>query len=93
LQREKIDDDENLPNVNTTKHPTKKKVRKRYKMEGPKSNQKRKTTNNTGSQGEHEQIKYSNLSPLQGAYQIRRGRKKEHATNLTKEVHNTQSIT
>ncbi len=73
------------------KQSTQKRVRKRYKMEGPKSKQKRKTTNKGGSQGEHEQIKYSNPSPLQGAYEIRRGRKKEHGTSPTKEVCNTQN--
>ncbi len=50
-----------------------------YKMEGPKSRQKEETTNEGGlqeeiineggSQGEHEQIKYSNQTPqLQGSY-------------------------
>jgi len=40
-------------------------------MEGSKSKQKEKITNEGGSQGEHEQIKYSN--PLsQGKHQIKR---------------------
>jgi hypothetical protein len=53
--------------------------REMYKMEGPKSRQKEETTNEGGlqeeiineggSQGEHEQIKYSNQTPqLQGSY-------------------------
>ncbi len=72
----------------------KKRVRKTYKMLRTQVQAKKKTTNEGGgSQGEHEQIKYSNLSPLQGAYHIRRGRKKEHATSPTKEVRNKQSIT
>jgi len=91
LQREKNDGDENLPNINKTKHPTKgeKKVQDgRNQLQA-----KKRTTNKGGSQGKHEQIKYSNSSPLQGAYHTRRGRKEEHPTNPIKEVRNTQSIT
>jgi hypothetical protein len=65
--------DENMPNINKTKHPSKNK--ERYKREGPKSKQKEKTTNEGILQLEHEQIKYLNPSPSksQGACHIRRG--------------------
>jgi len=72
---------ENLTNINKTKHP-KKKRKERYKREGPKSKQKKETTNEGRLQLEHKQIKYSNpsLSKLQGACHIRRGEEhlKEH---------------
>lgn len=55
--------DENLPNVNKTKHPTTKGGEKGYKMDGPKFISNEKTTNWGISQGEHEQIKDSNFSP------------------------------
>jgi hypothetical protein len=41
---------------------------------GPKSRQKEETTNKSGLQGEHEQIKYyTPPNQSQGGYQIRRG--------------------
>jgi hypothetical protein len=51
--------DENLLNDNKTKHP--KLGRRKDKMDGPKSMQKEKTTNESGPQMEHEQIEYSNF--------------------------------
>jgi hypothetical protein len=47
----KSGDDENLPNVNKNK-ATKQKEREKYKMKGPKSSQKEKTTNKDRSQGD-----------------------------------------
>jgi hypothetical protein len=55
--------DENLPNVNKTKHP--KKGGKRYKMEAPKSKHKRKNHQQKWiARGGNEQVKYSTLLPL-----------------------------
>jgi hypothetical protein len=57
--------DENLPEVNKTKQPPpspppKKRDRERYKMEGPKSRQKERTTHKGRSQKDMKQIKYLN---------------------------------
>jgi hypothetical protein len=62
-----IDDNENLPKANKTKHPSKRK-RKVQNIKTQVQAKKKKTTNKGELQGEHEQIKY--LNPLsQGAYQ------------------------
>jgi hypothetical protein len=57
------------------KQNTQNRGRKKDKMDRPKSMQKEKTTNESGSQMENEQIKHSNLPSLQGAYQIKSGEK------------------
>lgn len=62
--------DENLPRVNKAKHP--KMGRKRYRMmKDPNLGRKKKPPTKGGSQGQHEQSKYSN--PLASPYQTRRG--------------------
>jgi hypothetical protein len=56
----------------STKQSTQQRARKRYKIDRPKFMSKEETTNWGISQGEHEQIKDSNVSS-QGAYHRRRG--------------------
>ncbi len=73
-------DDENFSNLIKTKHP--KKEEKKYKMDGPKSWQKEKTTKGGGPQEEHEQVKYSNPLGAKNISNKKRGRTLEKTHNL-----------